>query len=188
MSNIFKVFKKLSIIKTKFPGLVLYKRETFIDKRGYFRELFLEKVLGKKFVFDYYSLSKKNVLRGLHLQLKRPQGKLITVLSGKIFDVALDCRPKSITFGKFYTVELSEKENTSLFIPEGFAHGFCSLNNNTLLHYRCTNYRDKSSEAGIYWKDRDLNINWPKKKFFCRGFLRVLVRSSTPIQLFRVRF
>ena len=84
MSNIFKVSKKLSIIKTKFPGLVIYKRETFADKRGYFRELFLKKYLNKKFVFDYYSLSNKNVLRGLHIQLKKPQGKLITVLSGKI--------------------------------------------------------------------------------------------------------
>ena len=165
MSNIFKVSKKLSIIKTKFSGLVIYKRETFTDKRGYFRELFSKKDLNKKFVFDYYSLSKKNVLRGLHLQLKKPQGKLITVLSGKILDVALDCRPKSKSLGQVYTVELSGKENTSLYIPEGFAHGFCSLANNTLLHYRCTNYRDKNSEIGIYWKDKDLDINWPKKRF-----------------------
>ena len=155
----------MQIIKNKFSGLIFYKRETFKDKRGYFRELFQEKVLKKKFVFDYYSLSKKNVLRGIHLQLKNPQGKLITVLSGKIFDVALDCRPKSKTFGQFFSIELSEKENTSLYIPEGFAHGFCSLTNNTILHYRCTNYRDKNSETGIYWKDKDLNINWPKKKF-----------------------
>ena len=150
----------MQIIKNKFSGLIFYKRETFKDKRGYFRELFQEKVLKKKFVFDYYSLSKKNVLRGIHLQLKNPQGKLITVLSGKIFDVALDCRPKSKTFGQFFSIELSEKENTSLYIPEGFAHGFCSLTNNTILHYRCTNYRDKNSETGIYWKDKDLNINW----------------------------
>jgi dTDP-4-dehydrorhamnose 3,5-epimerase len=156
----------LQIIKNKFSGLIFYKRETFKDKRGYFRELFQEKVLKKKFVFDYYSLSKKNVLRGIHLQLKNPQGKLITVLSGKIFDVALDCRPKSKTFGQFFSIELSEKENTSLYIPEGFAHGFCSLTNNTILHYRCTNYRDKNSETGIYWKDIDLNINWPKNKFY----------------------
>ena len=156
----------MQIIKTKFSGLILYKRETFKDFRGYFRELYKEKVLRKKFVFDYYSLSKKNVLRGLHLQLKNPQGKLITVISGKIFDVALDCRKKSKTFGQFFSIELSEKENVSLYIPEGFAHGFCSLANNTILHYRCTSYRDKYSETGIYWKDQNLNINWPKKKFF----------------------
>jgi len=155
----------LQIIKTKFTGLIFYKRETFRDKRGYFRELFIEKDLKKKFIFDYYSLSKKNVLRGIHLQLKKPQGKLITVLSGKIFDVALDCRPKSKTFGNFFSSVLSEKENTSLYIPEGFAHGFCSLTNNTNLHYRCTNYRDKNSETGIYWKDKSLDINWPNQKF-----------------------
>ena len=156
----------MQIIKTKFSGLILYKRKTFKDVRGYFRELYLEKFLRKKFVFDYYSLSKKNVLRGLHLQSKNPQGKLITVISGKIFDVALDCRKKSKTFGQFFSIELSEKENVSLYIPEGFAHGFCSLANNTILHYRCTSYRDKYSETGIYWKDQNLKINWPKKKFF----------------------
>ena len=156
----------MQIIKTNFSFLKLYKRETFIDKRGYFRELFLEKILNKKFVFDYYSLSKKNVLRGIHLQLKKPQGKLITVMSGRIFDVALDCRPKSKTFGQSFTIELSEKENISLYIPEGFAHGFCSMVDNTILHYKCTNYRDKSSETGIYWKDKNLGISWPKKKYF----------------------
>ena len=155
----------MQIIKTKFSGLIFYKRKTFKDNRGYFRELFIEKVLKKSFKFDYYSYSKKNVLRGIHLQLKKPQGKLITVISGKIFDVVLDCRPNSKTFGKFFSVQLSEKENISLYIPEGFAHGFCSLTNNTILHYRCTNYRDKNSETGIYWKDKSLNINWPKRKF-----------------------
>ena len=155
----------MQIIKTEFAWIFIFNRETFKDKRGYFRELFLEKLLKKNFVFDYYTLSKKNVLRGIHLQLKKPQGKLITVLSGKIFDVALDCRPKSKTFGQFFSLYLSGKENTSLYIPEGFAHGFCSLSNNTILHYRCTNYRDKNSETGIFWKDKDLNINWPKNKF-----------------------
>lgn len=155
----------MQLKKTKFSGLIFYKRETFKDSRGYFRELFLEKNIKKKFVFDYYSLSNKNVLRGLHLQLKKTQGKLITLISGKIFDVVVDCRPKSKTFGQFFSVELSENKNSSLYIPEGFAHGFCSLANNTILHYRCTNYRHKASETGIYWNDKSLNINWPKKKF-----------------------
>ena len=155
----------MPIIRTKFSGLILYKRDTYKDKRAYFRELFLEKVVKKKFIFDYYSLSKKNVLRGMHLQLNKPQGKLITVLSGRIFDVALDCRKNSKTFGQFYTLELSEKKNTSLYIPEGFAHGFCSLANNTLLHYKCTSYRSKETEIGIFWKDSDLNINWPNRKY-----------------------
>ena len=154
----------MPIKKTKFSGLILYKRQTFKDNRGCFRELFLEKDLNKKFIFDYYSISKKNVLRGLHLQLVKPQGKLITVLKGKIFDVALDCRLNSKTFGKVFTIELSDKKNISLYIPEGFAHGFCSLTNNSILHYRCTNYRDKNSETGINCFDKNLNINWPKKK------------------------
>ena len=154
----------MQIVKTKFSGLKLYKRETFRDNRGYFKELFLEKVFKKKFIFDYYSLSKKNVVRGLHLQLKNPQGKLITVLYGKIFDVALDCRKKSKTFGKFYTIYLSDKDNSSLYIPPGFAHGFCSLTKNSLLHYKCTNYRDIKSETGILWNDKDLKINWPNNK------------------------
>ena len=153
----------MPIKKTKFSGLILYKRKNFKDNRGCFRELFLEKDLNKKFIFDYYSVSKKNVLRGLHLQLEKPQGKLITVLKGKIFDVALDCRLNSKTFGKVFTIELSDKKNISLYIPEGFAHGFCSLTNNSILHYRCTNYRDKKSENSINWNDENLNINWPKK-------------------------
>ncbi len=155
----------MQLIKTKFKGLIIYKRSSYNDSRGYFRELFLEKVIKKKFVFDYFSLSKKNVLRGLHLQSQKPQGKLITVLSGKIFDIAVDCRVNSITFGKHFSIELSERENTSLYIPEGFAHGFCSLSDKSILHYKCTNYRDKKSETGILWNDKDLNINWPNRKF-----------------------
>ena len=104
------------------------------------------------------------MLRGLHLQLKKPQGKFITVLRGKIFDVALDCRKNSKTFGKYFSIILSEDKNNSLYIPEGFAHGFCSLSDNTIMHYKCTNYRDKKSEIGILWNDSELNIKWPTKK------------------------
>ena len=151
----------MKIIKTKFKDLTLYKKDTYKDNRGYFRELFLNKNLKKNFPFDVMSFSKKNVLRGLHLQLKKPQGKFVTVLSGKIFDVALDCRIKSKTYGKYFSIILSEKENTSLFIPEGFAHGFCSLSENTVMHYKCTNYRDSNSELGILWNDKELDIKWP---------------------------
>ena len=154
----------MKIIKTKFKGLFIYKKDTFIDNRGFFRELYLQKNIKQKFPFDVISLSNKNVIRGLHIQLKNPQGKLLTVLSGKIFDVALDCRKKSKTYGKFFTIYLSHKENTSNYIPEGFAHGFCSLENNTLLHYKCTNYRNSKSEKGILWNDDKLKIKWPIKK------------------------
>ena len=155
----------MKIIKTNFKDLFLYKRDTHKDNRGYFRELFTEKFLKVKFPFDMMSFSKKNVIRGLHLQLKNPQGKLLTVLSGKIFDVAIDCRKKSKTYGKYFSTILSDKDNTSLYVPEGFAHGFCSLKNNTILHYKCTNYRSAKSEVGIMWNDPELKIHWPKKKF-----------------------
>jgi len=107
---------------------------------------------------------KKNVIRGLHIQLKNPQIKLITVISGKIFDVVLDCRLGSKTFGKYFTIYMSEKENISLYIPEGFAHGFCSLSNDTILYYKNSNYRNKNSETGIIWNDKNLKIKWPVKK------------------------
>ena len=153
----------MKIISTRFKDLIIIKKETHCDSRGYFRELFLEKNFKKKFPFDVMSLSKKNVLRGLHLQTKKPQGKLITVIKGSLFDVALDCRKKSKTFGKYFSIKLSEIDNTSLYIPEGFAHGFCSLENNTILHYKCTNYRDSNSETGILWNDPKLKIKWPIK-------------------------
>ena len=154
----------MQIIKTNFSGLKLYKRETFIDKRGYFRELFIQKHFNENFPFDVMSYSKKNVLRGLHLQLKNPQSKLITVLKGKIFDVCLDCRKRSKTFGKYFSITLSDKENKSLLIPKGFAHGFCTLSDNVVLHYKCSAYRSKNSEWGILWNDKKIKINWPVKK------------------------
>mgnify|MGYP001414064776 FL=1 len=154
----------MKVSKTRFKDLLIFTKETYKDKRGYFRELFVNKDFKKKFIFDVMSFSKKNVIRGLHLQLKKPQGKFLTVLNGKIFDVALDCRKTSKTFGKYFSIILSEKDNTSLFIPEGFAHGFCSLSNNTIIHYKCTNYRDKNSETGILWNDKELKIKWPVKK------------------------
>ena len=154
----------MKIIKTKFKDLLVYEKKTFNDKRGYFRELFLQKHFKEKFPFDVMSYSKKNVIRGLHLQLIKPQAKLITVLKGKIFDVCLDCRSKSNTFGKIFTIFLSERENKSLLIPKGFAHGFCALTNDVILHYKCSSYRNEKSEIGILWNDNDLKISWPIKK------------------------
>lgn len=152
----------MRILETKFKNLLIINKDTHVDKRGYFRELFINKYLKKKFVFDYMSLSKKNVLRGLHLQTQYQQGKLITVMRGEVFDVCVDCRIKSKTFGKYFSIRLSENNNTSLYIPEGFAHGFVSLKTNTIVHYKCTNYRHKKSETGILWNDKKLKIKWPK--------------------------
>ena len=154
----------MKIKRTKFKDLVVIKKDSFKDSRGYFRELFLQKIIKKKFIFDTMSFRKKGVLGGLHLQLKNPQGKYITVLQGKIFDVALDLRKNSKTFGKHFSIILSEKENTSIYIPEGFAHGYCTLEKNTIIYYKCTNYRDKNSERGIFWNDPKLKIKWPIKK------------------------
>ena len=154
----------MRIDKTKFKDLLLYEKDTYKDKRGYFRELFIQKHFDENFPFDVMSYSKKNVLRGLHLQLKNPQAKLITVLNGKIFDVCLDCRKNSKTFGKYFSIILSDKENKSLLIPKGFAHGFCTLSDNVVLHYKCSTYRNKNSEFGILWNDKKIKINWPIKK------------------------
>ena len=154
----------MKIIKTKFKGLLILKRPTYFDNRGFLKELFEQKKFKKKFIFDYFSVSKKNVIRGLHLQYKTPQTKLISVLSGKIFDVVVDCRKNSKTFGKHFYMYISAKDNTSLYVPEGFAHGFCSLTNNTVVYYKNSNYRNKKNEVGILWEDKDLNIKWPIKK------------------------
>ena len=153
----------MKLIKTKFKDLYIYKKETLKDKRGYFRELFLQKHFREKFPFDMMSSSKKNVLRGLHIQIKRPQAKLITVMRGKIFDVCVDCRKRSKTFGKIFTIELSENINNSILIPKGFAHGFYTLTNHAILHYKCSNYRHAKSETGILWNDNNLKIKWPNK-------------------------
>ena len=154
----------MKIIKTKFEGLLIVKLPAHNDKRGLLKELFKQKKFKKKLIFDYFSVSKKNVIRGLHLQFKKPQAKLISVINGKIFDVVLDCRKNSKTFGKHFVINISAKDNMSLYIPEGFAHGFCSLTDDTILYYKNSNYRNKKYEVGISWKDEDLNIRWPVKK------------------------
>ena len=111
------------------------------------------------------SYSKKNVLRGLHIQTNKSQGKYISVLKGKIFDIVVDLRKKSKSFGKCYKNILSEKNSRSLYIPPGFAHGFVGIDNNNYVIYSCTNYRDKNSEVGIIYNDPILKIKWPKRKY-----------------------
>jgi len=154
----------MKILKTKLKDLLIYQKDTYKDTRGYFRELYLQNHFKTNFPFDVMSYSKKNVLRGLHLQTKKPQAKLITVMSGEIYDVCVDCRLNSTTFGKHFSIKLSSKENKSLLIPEGFAHGFYTLSGNVVLHYKCSNYRHKNSETGILWNDKKLKIRWPAKK------------------------
>ena len=154
----------MKIIKTKIKDLILLKTDVHKDSRGFFKEVEKNRILKKKFVFDCFSYSKKNTLRGLHLQTSKSQAKIITVVQGKILDVVVDLRKKSKTFGKYFAVEISQNSNFSLFIPENFAHGFLCLSKNCGVYYKCSNYRDKKSETTIKWNDKSLNIKWPVKK------------------------
>ncbi len=151
-------------VKTKFKDLLLIKKKRFRDKRGYFKEIIRENNFKKKFPFLVMSYSKKNVIRGLHIQSKNSQGKFVTVIKGKIFDVALDLRKNSKTFGKVFKCILSEANSNSLYIPEGFAHGFQCLEKENYIIYSCTKYREKNNEVTIDVNDRNLKINWPLKK------------------------
>ena len=152
------------ITQTKFKDLFIIKNKSFNDKRGYFKELVRENRINKKFPFLVMSYSRKNIIRGLHIQTKDSQGKFVTVIKGRIFDVAVDLRKNSKTFGKYYTCILSEKNSKSIFIPPGFAHGFQALEKENYIIYSCTKYRNKKSETAINFNDKNLKINWPIKK------------------------
>jgi dTDP-4-dehydrorhamnose 3,5-epimerase len=130
-----------------FGGIKIFKAKVFKDNRGLFREVYKKKFIkNKSFIFDCLSISKKNVLRGL-----------------QIFDVAIDLRKKSKTFGKYFSINLSSKNYCSIYIPQGFAHGFCCLDEENIVYYCNSNYRDKKNEIGIVWNDPDINIKWPIK-------------------------
>ena len=155
----------MKIISTKFSGLKVIESKIFKDARGFFKEDFKKKFFkSKKFIFGCTSSSKKNVIRGLHLQTRFSQGKYISVLKGSIFDVAVDLRKNSKTFGKHFKIVLSDDNAKSLFIPAGFAHGFLGLKKENIIYYYCTNYRSAKHEIGILWNDKDLKIKWPTKK------------------------
>jgi dTDP-4-dehydrorhamnose 3,5-epimerase len=154
----------MKIIKTSLPGLKILKSKIFYDSRGFFREVFKKKLAKRSFIFGCLSKSKKNVLRGLHLQTKFSQTKLVTVLKGKIFDVVVDLRKNSKTFGKIFSIVLSANSPRSLIVPRGCAHGFLGLDKENIIYYLCDNYRSKRHEIGINWCDKDLKIKWPIKK------------------------
>lgn len=152
------------IQKTNIKDLIVIKNKKYNDKRGYFKELLRENKINKKFPFIVMSYSKKNVIRGLHLQQKNSQGKFVSVIKGSIYDVVIDMRKKSKTFGKKFSIILSEKNSKSLYVPEGFAHGFCTLDKENYVIYSCTKYQNKESEIGVKFDDKTLKINWPIKK------------------------
>lgn len=158
--------KNMELIKTSIDGLLIIKPDVFKDDRGYFyesynKERFAKEGLTMTFVQDNESKSCKGVLRGLHFQ-KPPfaQGKLVRVIKGSVMDVAVDLRKDSLTYGKWESVVLTEDNKLQFWIPEGFAHGFVALEDNTIFNYKCTNVYNKESEGSILWNDPDININW----------------------------
>ncbi|MCD6067839.1 MAG: dTDP-4-dehydrorhamnose 3,5-epimerase [Bacteroidetes bacterium] len=160
----------MEFIETAIKDLFVIQPKVFEDDRGYFFESytqrsFLEKNIAANFVQDNQSLSQKGVLRGLHFQAPPfAQGKLVRVLKGAVLDVAVDIRKNSPTYGKHVAIELNEKNRTMLWVPEGFAHGFSTLEDNTIFVYKCTNYYNKASEGCVSYCDKDLQIDWKTDK------------------------
>ena len=154
----------MKILSTKFSRLKVIQSKSYKDKRGLFKEDYKKKFFkGNQFVFGCTSSSKKNVIRGFHIQTKYSQAKYVSVLKGAIFDVVVDLRKKSKTYGKHYKVILSDENAKSIFIPAGFAHAFLALKKENIIYYTCTNYRSAKHEVGILWNDKDLKIKWPIK-------------------------
>ena len=153
---------KLENLKIK--GLKLIKSKIYRDNRGFLREVYKDKLLNDSFLFDVMSYSKKNVLRGLHIQTQKSQAKIITVTHGKILDVVVDLRKNSKTFGKYFSIVISQNSEFSFYIPRGFAHGFLCLSKECTVNYRCSQYRHKKSETTLNWDDKDVGVNWPIKK------------------------
>lgn len=156
----------MKIIDTDIPDVRIIEPQVFGDDRGFFMETFqaqryAEAGLPHLFVQDNYSRSVKGTLRGLHFQEPKPQGKLVQVLSGSVFDVAVDIRRGSPTFGKWVGVELSAMNKRQLWVPPGFAHGFCVLSDSADFHYKCTEFYAPENERSIAWNDPDLGISWP---------------------------
>ncbi|MGQ0829022.1 MAG: dTDP-4-dehydrorhamnose 3,5-epimerase [Bacteroidota bacterium] len=156
----------MEIITTHIPDVLIIKPKVFEDPRGYFYEsynalLFQQHGVDVNFVQDNQSLSQKGVLRGLHFQNPPyAQGKLVRVIKGAVLDVVVDIRKKSPTYGQHFDIELNEKNKVQLWIPAGFAHGFATLEDETIFSYKCTNYYNKPSEDCILWNDPDIGINW----------------------------
>jgi dTDP-4-dehydrorhamnose 3,5-epimerase len=155
----------MQILETTLPGVLLIEPRVFNDDRGFFFESYSEQRawdagLQVKFVQDNHSFSKQGTLRGLHYQLQNPQGKLVRVATGEVFDVAVDIRQGSPTFGHWYGVHLSAENRRQLYVPPGFAHGFCVLSETADFLYKCTDFYAPGDEYGIYWDDPDIGIDW----------------------------
>ena len=157
----------MRVINTKFKDLKIIQQKKHGDRRGFLRETFRKKIIKwDKLIFDYSTTSKKNVLRGFHFQSKNKQAKFVSVLKGRILDCVIDLRKKSKTFGRSFSIELSENNCKSLYIPEGFAHAYYSFSEINRIYYKLSNYYYPKYEDGIIWNDKTLKIKWPRKKFF----------------------
>jgi len=156
----------MKVISTELEGVLIVEPDVFQDRRGFFMETYHQKRyaesgIDKPFVQDNLSCSFKGALRGLHYQIHHEQGKLIQVIRGEIFDVAVDIRRGSPTFGQWTFVRLSESNRLQIYVPEGFAHGFCVLSEDALVMYKCTNLYVPGAERGVLWSDPELGISWP---------------------------
>ena len=154
----------MKVTSTYIPGLKIVQSKIYRDNRGLLKEIFKQKIFkNDDFIFNIVSCSKKNVVRGFHIQTKFKQAKYVSVLKGAILDVALDLRKGSKTFGKHFKVILSADNNKSVFLPAGFAHGFLALKKENIVNYNITNYRSAKHEVSLVWNDKDLKIKWPIK-------------------------
>ncbi|PHR11329.1 MAG: dTDP-4-dehydrorhamnose 3,5-epimerase [Sphingopyxis sp.] len=157
----------MNVVKTKLNDCVIIEPKVFGDHRGFFLETFQAERYATQagitlpFVQDNHSRSSKGVLRGLHFQINKPQGKLVRVVRGEVFDVAVDLRRDSSTFGQWAGVTLSEENKRQFWVPPGFAHGFVVVSDTADFEYKCTDYYDPSDEGSLFWNDKDLAIEWP---------------------------
>ena len=158
----------MKVVSTALEGVCLIEPDVFGDHRGFFMETFhqqryRESQIGERFVQDNLSYSGRNILRGLHYQLPQAQAKLVQVITGEIYDVAVDIRKGSPTFGKWIGVHLSDENHRQIFVSKGFAHGFCVLSETAHVVYKCTDFYSPENEKGVLWSDPDLSIDWPVK-------------------------
>ena len=155
----------MKIIYTGLKDLKIIAHKRHSDFRGSLRETYRKKIINwDKFIFEYVTISKKNVLRGFHFQYKHQQSKLVTVVKGKILDLVIDLRRKSSTFGKSYSIALSENNCKSLYIPRGFAHAYFSIQKMNIIYYKLSDYYNPKFEDGICFNDRDISAKWPRTK------------------------
>ena len=159
----------MNVIETELAGVLIFEPRVFSDDRGWFmetwrRQQYKEAGIEEDFVQDNVSFSRKDTLRGLHFQSPQSQGKLVQVLEGKVLDVAVDIRVGSPAFGKWVSAELSRENHRQMYVPAGFAHGFCVISETAVFSYKCTDYYNASTEMGVAWNDPDIGIDWQVDK------------------------